>query len=198
MIAKRGLGGKQPKLFAGQNARNAPKDRLTAAQRMVEGGASPRDVYAQTGIAVGPDGARWEIDDSQARLLQYPEPGQSMTVGQALHHPELFEAYPELAQALLVEDPNMPAPQAGAYRRGIGPFLSRQNIEAAGHDPLDYLIHELQHGIQFREGWQPGAAMSNSNYRQSQGEVEAYDAQARRSMPMEERRRTFPQLVRQR
>lgn len=187
---------KQPKLYAGENAQTAPRGLLAEAERMFASGMNPRDIYERTGIAVGPEGkGRFEIDDSGARLIAYPEPGQSMTLGEALHHPELFAAYPDMRHSLIVEDPNMPAPQAGAYRKGIGPFLSRGNIEAAGHDVLDYLLHELQHGTQFREGWQPGAALHDGNYRNTPGEVEAYDTQARRQMTMEQRRRTMPALL---
>lgn len=198
MIGKRGLGGKEVKLFAGREAETAPRGRLEAAEGMVRDGFDPRDVFAQTGVAVGPDGARWEIDDSQARLRAYPEPGQAMTLREALDHPALFEAYPDLANALLVEDPSMPPGQAAAWRQGVGAMLSLGNIEASGGDPLDFLLHELQHGIQFREGWQPGAALSDNNYRNTQGEIEAYDTQERRPMTAEERSRTFPQLIRRR
>ena len=67
---------------------------------------------------------------------------------------------------------------------------------------MSKLIHELQHAVQTREGWQSGGLESQfrdtpnmtafQQYRALPGEVEARAVEARRMMTPEQRQQTFP------
>ena len=65
-------------------------------------------------------------------------------------------------------------------------------------------MHELQHAVQSREGWQSGVLESQfkdtpqmtafQQYKALPGEVEARAVEARRTMTPEQRQQTFPLL----
>jgi len=62
--------GRQKGVFAGVNALNANKVALAKAQDMAAKGASPDDIWMETGWALAPDGKwRFEISDADARLV---------------------------------------------------------------------------------------------------------------------------------
>lgn len=73
-------------------------------------------------------------------------------LGRLIYHPAVFEAYPELAG--LSSRFSADASPAGSYTTGINPKL-----EASGPTTTDLnsvILHELQHGIQQREGFAGG------------------------------------------
>jgi len=93
---------------------------------------------------------RNEISDREARL--YESPGD--TLGSTLHHPELFEQYPELHSLPVVHEYNPNSKFAGGYdphnpETGTGGkmYLNRGSFYH-NMDPLGVVLHETQHAIQ--------------------------------------------------
>ena len=89
--------GKDPAMFIGNNAKTWDRASEAKALKMERAGVSPEKIWEETGTARFKDG-RWrqEIDDSQA----YAKPikkGAVNKLDEAIYHPELFEAYPDLA-----------------------------------------------------------------------------------------------------
>lgn len=86
-------------------------------------------------------------------------------LGSVLTHPELFENYPELKN-LRVEDIEGWSTPEGAYRGGQGlisarspSFINPKDSRFSGDtykDTRSTMLHEIQHAIQDREGWDPG------------------------------------------
>jgi len=88
---------KDPAMFIGNNAKTWDKASEAKALKMERAGVSPEKIWEETGTARFKDG-RWrqEIDDSQA----YAKPikkGAVNKLDEAISHPELFKAYPDLA-----------------------------------------------------------------------------------------------------
>lgn len=175
--------------FAGPTAWSADVPALEEAQSRIAAGDNPEQVRQATGWFMGVDGRwRFEIDDSDARFRGYdaetdteevtttnPEAfmdwieeaaarEKGIPLSQALHHPALFAAYPELAGVRLKVDP---ARTAGGYFASMpGRGLSGSIIvigDPYGYSsevvkPIDVLMHEVQHAIQMREGFAPGGS----------------------------------------
>ena len=146
--------------FAGMKSETAPKSRALIAQDMEKAGHNPNDILQKTGWFRGGDnGLRYEISDNQARMkvplddiLESPlfgKPTQTYTLGDILHHPELYKAYPELEKTSFVKRPGfLDFGQLQGWRGdneiGLTPYAT---------DPLGTLLHEAQHYIQEKEGF---------------------------------------------
>lgn len=149
------------RIFAGRTAKTADTAALSRAMSMESQGHAPAAIWDSTGWMKGPDGNwRFEIPDAGAKLHLSPEGGkidlQDYTqpyLGEIINHPELFKAYPELEKMSV-----FPA-ASEAY---IGAFVPTTNsIELAAQNPEEFLstaLHEIQHGIQFREGFAAGGS----------------------------------------
>ncbi len=175
--------------FAGPTAWSADVPALEEAQARIAAGDNPEQVRQATGWFMGVDGRwRFEIDDSDARFKGYdaetdteevtttnPEAfmdwieeatarEKGIPLSQALHHPALFAAYPELAGVRLKVDPTRTA--GGYFASMPGRGLSGSIIvigDPYGYSsevvkPIDVLMHEVQHAIQMREGFAPGGS----------------------------------------
>jgi hypothetical protein len=162
-------------IFAGVAARIADSKKFARAQRLVKSGADARTIWRETGWFQGADRKwRFEIDDRQSRIMPHElrEIGNSDhrewrgRVSDLLDHPELFKAYPELADIDLRlryrRDPSetgsayfTPSSESGQPAIGVEQF-------GPTYLPMDpdelkkVLLHELQHGTQWREGFAPG------------------------------------------
>lgn len=169
---------------------------------------------ALSGIVAGPKGIRklpvqktvgehWqgadsnvraEIPDNAAALkpgaLAKIQNGGEQKLSDVLHHPSLFEAYPDLAQTSVTLDPKLRGiAQYNAYDES-SPF-GRISIGHSGLDDEDRLLstilHETQHGVQDVEGYDRGFTGTNqrqagsfANYLRDEGEKEARTVQARK------------------
>jgi len=134
----------------------------------------PEELWARHGIWRGTDEKpRFEIPDTAARwtaklptnkfsdpadpLISFPGPGQTwkdpVLLGDVLHHPELFDAYPHLAQARIYSEEG-PGIRGAAYNDGsIGLSGMMKKDEA-----LSTLLHEVQHQVQNYEGFAKGGS----------------------------------------
>lgn len=175
--------------FAGPTAWTADVPALDDAKERLAAGDDPEQVRKDTGWFQGVDGRwRFEIEDSQARFrgfdpateeaettttnpdafMDWIEESASRELGipldQALHHPALFAAYPELSRVRLKVEPGR---SAGGYfgmtpGRGLSGSIivigDPYNYSSAGPSAMDVLMHEIQHAIQAREGFAPGGS----------------------------------------
>lgn len=190
------------RIFAGPGARTADHEALRRAEEMRWQGRSPDEIWRETGWAwdEARDQPYFEISDDATRLM----PGQAQTVGQAIDHPALKAAYPDIADMRF--SPESAPANSGAYYRGGNGNPERIAL-GPGSDAtrLNMALHELQHGVQTREAFAPGASaagymtergidrdQARRLYRRTAGEVQARNVEARRSMTPEERRATPP------
>lgn len=175
--------------FAGVNAQTHDSDRLDRAKALAEGGVSPESIWEQTGWMNGPEGEwRFEVDDSKARVRGYDyekdEPEVTTTdpdrwldwieesmsrprgvpLAQFYEHPELYAAYPQLANLRVVAVNRQIGDSYGAFAEGrtmaqstllvASPYtLSSENPTVA-----QIIAHEIQHAIQRIEGFAQGAS----------------------------------------
>ena len=148
-------------IFAGPTARTANRAMLRRAQDLAEEGADRRAIWDETGWFRGPDGQwRFEIDDSASRLTQdadmfaldFPVDGRFRDV---LDHPALADAYGMGNRTKVRRDGEM----SGSFdprSREIAAYAP--NVD----DARSVLLHEGQHAVQVREGFQPGGNVATS------------------------------------
>jgi hypothetical protein len=150
--------------FAGSAALTADLGALSRAKRMAASGASKERIWSETGWMRGAVDGMWrfEIDDSAAKLRDrqfylHEEDGKVYQgewegkLGDVLEHPKLFNAYPEL------RDMHVEFGFGGYY--GTKGSASGDGISAYGatrEEILPVLIHEIQHYIQQKEGFEQG------------------------------------------
>jgi hypothetical protein len=149
-------GAKALGIFAGPMAKTVNKQMLSKAEDMLKAGADKLDVWKETGWFKGADGKmRFEIDDSPSQFRGLnPEP-QETPIRAALQHKELYDAYPDLIPAK-VEEKTLGGRIQGQYY-GYEPGDERIALSWSNKDPHSTLLHEIQHGIQAREGFSKGA-----------------------------------------
>jgi len=173
---------KPKKIFIGENAQTWDKAAADQAVEMEKAGAKPTDIWSATGTFRGPEGKlRQEISDKYSTIKgggnfedvimkaydlgvertkgtgqrEYWQPYKT-TVEDVLFHKNLAEAYPELMKIESQLTPN------GTKARGqlmltdkdlimqIRPDLQSKQAEST-------MLHELQHGVQEKEGFAKGA-----------------------------------------
>lgn len=151
-------------ILAGKKALGAPLEKLKKALEAEARGVPSQEIWRKYGWERGADKQwRWEIPDDAARVSQRAQEtlggGASVetgVLGDVLEHPELFKAYPGLAQ--------IPASVVKAARSGsYTPTMAEggASIKAAAQAPeslLRTLTHEGQHGVQEVEGFAPGGS----------------------------------------
>lgn len=102
---------------------------------------------------------RQEFSDQDAMLREGPRdpytnarPLDGERLGDVLHHPELFDRYPELRD-LPVTQHNSLDRSAGFYDAGDSTVGKHINISPGGGGRLGTVLHEVQHSIQDVEGY---------------------------------------------
>lgn len=194
------------------------------------------ELSLKTGVTIGADNLpRYEIPNHRSVLLEEnmqkgpptnnqinplnknytltPKPGS--TVGDIIHHPELYKAYPELEKI-----PVNPLSERYKNRPGVEGAFTEHGIELAPMEPdklRDVLLHELQHGIQRKEGFARGGdrmdyapdlatrfsltddaynkwmADAADKYLSLAGETEARNVVTRRDLTISQRARMLPE-----
>lgn len=145
--------------FAGPKSVTADQTTLKEAKALDKIGAPDEAIRRETGWSKGADKKwRYEIDDSKAKL-KTDDSVVHGKLGDVLDHPELFSAYPELAEKVWVNGQHSPAIDSttGSLQK-IGESIGYR-MEASGKSPdemLSAILHETQHGIQNVEGFAGG------------------------------------------
>lgn len=139
----------QANMFLGPSAKKANLSNLKKAKEM-EG--TPQEVFKETGWFKDDGDWKFEISDAKAKIKNGPtELGdvKQGTLGDYLEHPELYENYPELA--------DIPT-KVHKASENFGAASSNQ-LEIKGKtkgDMEDIILHEVQHPIQRKEGFNRG------------------------------------------
>jgi len=166
--------------FAGVKGKTVNKELLNKANEMAGDGVHPDEIYGKTGFYKSADGRwRYEIDDSKsnlkADLLKETKWGEDAPVvsikpaefnydtmewsakpllKDVLHHPDLFNAYPFLK--------NIEIAPVEKGSRNYGSYDWNNNvIRMAELKPEQFhstLMHEVQHAIQYHEGFVNGSS----------------------------------------
>lgn len=145
-------------IFGGRMAATADQDAVLQARIMAARGAPREQIWDKTGWFQGPDQKwRFEIPDDKARFKIDPGKAENLQsanhvgpVSSAFEHPELNKAYPEAGNPNLV--------LTGQYGGSYTPQTIRvSNNQFAPSTPRSVLLHELQHGVQEKEGFARGA-----------------------------------------
>lgn len=171
--------------FAGELSEKADKGMLAKAKAMLEGGADSENVRKETGWFQGYDGKwRYEIDDSTAVWhldTAKPDPKRLVHFGERifkltdlLDHPAMYEAYPQLKDVTVWENPD--APVDGYVVGKNTDHITVRSLSSVGNLSKDIVIHEVQHLIQNIEGFTSGASKDQFEYKSwGPKEWEAYE-----------------------
>lgn len=152
-------------MFAGwrSQAKDAPKPEMYEfAQRLKDMGAPDREIFDQTGLFQGMDGMwKHEISDSGAQVLPFTphtttDPLGGRPLDTFISHPDLFEAYPDLAKLPLHRTPMFSFFLNGAYDDTTQKMYLNPQLLFDEDEMLSVMLHELQHAVQGREGFAQG------------------------------------------
>lgn len=156
--------------YAGRNANGANLESLREAQEMLSAGADMESIRKATGWHEGMDGKwRFEINDSRMQLrTDAADIPNYTTLGELVSAPELFEAYPDMAD-LSVTFHTLEDGQNGGYSRKFDSIELSRDLKNRPEALLNSLIHEVQHAIQNREGFASGANPAYWNRRMENG-----------------------------
>lgn len=143
-------------VFAGMGARKADMAALKAAQSLAANNFNPESIWKATKWFLGVDNKwRYEIP-SQGAKTTLPEVNEEggTTLGRVLDFPELYKAYPDIKYTPIFYKDFREQYVALSNREGITidiPALKKANI-----NPTALLLHEVQHRIQDKEGFDLG------------------------------------------
>mgnify|MGYP003385397579 CR=1 FL=1 len=153
-------------IFGGRLAKTADHAALAKAEEMTAHGFARNDIRQATGwFKDAGDNWRFTIPDAPAVAT-----GQTGTLGKALDHSALFEAYPQLQSMPVKPLPaNAPAAAQGSYlprvenagllRRWLGAADPEISIAPSASKPS--LLHETQHAVDDIEGALRGLDKAN-------------------------------------
>ena len=147
--------------MAGENALNAPLEKLQEAKKMEQDGADEADIWKQTGWIKGKDNRwRFEIQDNLRNInfSNLVENGNAMlpnVYGNSL----LYAAYPQLANIPVVADKNIDGDKNGYYDPATGIIHVSDNLLKNNETRAkENLVHEIQHVIQGIERFAMGGS----------------------------------------
>lgn len=196
-------------MFIGPKAKTWNAAMNEKAAQMEAQGVDPRVIWKETGNWRAPDKMwRQEIPDNAATFNNDTHVGNFLDV--SLNHKHLFDAYPEFRGGptglKLIQDKSSNSP-GGSYQSGYITLNGNTDKD------LSTIMHEIQHAIQYREGFAKGGntegmrgilsqdpamqqAYSNDElvnaYRRLAGEAEARATQTRIPLTADERRFVYP------
>jgi hypothetical protein len=156
--------GSRSQIFIGKTSKSWNEAAEKLALKMEKAGEKPEDIWMATGTFRGPDKKlRQEISDTGAKLtLGQGKPDaygaiEAKTFEGALEHPRLQQAYPELNDVKFQYWP------AEEYQGAS--FDPSDNVITMGQKAMEpergVALHELQHAIQRKEGFEKGGSVSN-------------------------------------
>jgi hypothetical protein len=133
-------------MFIGAMAKTWDRASNAKAVELEKAGVNSRAIWSETGNWRGPDGNwRQEISDEAARYVGAP---QGAAAREALQHPQLTAAYPDVMQTPVYTNPTTDTSKFQQDRIDLG-LMGAQG-------PKSTLLHEVQHGIQQQEGFARG------------------------------------------
>jgi hypothetical protein len=173
--------GTQSKIFIGPEAKTWDQKAAIKAANMERKGATPQEIWAETGTARGPD-KMWkqEISDKASRydpgsledlraLDNFDYEKHTQPLGGTLEHKGLYAAYPELSDMPVRFSPKDKMQEAYASyspkndRMTLSDVLSPEKARSSS-------LHEIQHAIQERERF--GVGGNARDFARMKGEAE--------------------------
>ncbi|MDY4626198.1 MAG: LPD23 domain-containing protein [Prevotella sp.] len=144
--------------------RNVRMDNLRVAREMKAAGKDAKKIKLATGWEHGADGKwRYETSDAQYTQPSHPKNGESYKLSDLLGGKgarELFAAYPDMRNTAVVFKDKL-GDHLGSYDRSDGRiYLS---TEFSGSRASHAILHEIQHAIQVREGFEPGTNLDKAS-----------------------------------
>ncbi len=165
--------------MAGERAETAPPAKLEEAKAMQASGEGENAIWKKTGWMMGKDGKwRWEIPDNldgiDVSAVRSMKEGDATVLSLIYDNDALYEAYPWLAN-VFVRAGDLGEKIYGAAREGNRIYINTKSEDA---EIKNTLIHEIQHIIQYYEGFAIGGnpaslAGGYREYRNLAGEQEA-------------------------
>lgn len=151
-------------IFGGRLARTADLPALYKARMNELKGATPLDNLNDTGWFKGADKQwRFEIPDTGATVNKSIPWGansgvqvKTTNLGDTLKHPSLYEAYPDMENIGI----NWNQAPGYAFHREAYPGIIGLSPSDSSSSLIPTALHEAQHGVQWREGFAPGASSS--------------------------------------
>ena len=156
-------------IFIGKSAKTWDVSAAQKAQELEKAGFTPEAIWRKTGTFRGPEGEwRQEIPDAMAfkPTVGTPEANTRFwNVNEAVLHPSMRKAYPEIMEETLTTIERKPFAESGFYQAKVP-----RTDETVGLDPELYvaardrgsiksiLAHELQHAVQEAEGFARGGS----------------------------------------
>jgi hypothetical protein len=173
--------GSRSKMFIGPEAKTWDQKAAIKAANMERKGATPQEIWTETGTARGPD-KMWkqEISDKASEydpgsledlraLDDFDYQKNTQPLGGTLEHKELYKAYPELSDIPVRFSPQEQMKDAYASyspkndRMTLSDALSPSRARSAS-------LHEIQHAIQERERF--GVGGNTRDFARMKGEAE--------------------------
>ena len=150
---------------------------LADYQRSAERGDTDEALYEKLTGEFGGDFEKWALTLETTKEATKSIPNYT-TLGKLVNAPELFTAYPDLAD-VGVTFQNLERGQNGGYNRRFDSIELSRDLKNRPEALLNSLIHEVQHAIQRREGFTPGANLKYWNRKLEEG-YDGRDAETRR------------------
>lgn len=190
-------------MFGGTRAKTADLPALAKAEALDAAGVPKQSILRETGWFKGEDGKwRFEISDDKASVspsYRAAESFDNIPLSNAVNHPALYEAYPELYSYVAQHRPFPAAAPAGTY----GSFVKGRNAVVMNSDAPSFssdsklrsnILHEMQHAVQRLEGFEGGTNLDGGMkaYMNNLGEREARAVQMRSNLTPAQRLRILP------
>ena len=150
---------------------------LADYQRSAERGDTDEALYEKLTGEFGGDFEKWALTLETTKEATKSIPNYT-TLGKLVNAPELFTAYPDLAD-VGVTFQDLERGQNGGYNRRFDSIELSRDLKNRPEALLNSLIHEVQHAIQRREGFTPGANLKYWNRKLEEG-YDGRNAETRR------------------
>ena len=180
--------------FAGERAQTAAQDKLMRAKELAREGILQEQIRQETGWFKGVDNKwRFEISDAEAEFSLKKLNGKlGGSLPQFLKHPKLYEAYPKFRKTHVMFTST--GNELGRYNPQYNIiYLNKKESETK---LKTIVLHEIQHAIQFEEGFALGSSGFNQSlneYLRNAGEIEARNTETRMDMNEQQRQNTMPE-----
>lgn len=167
-------------------------DNLAVAKKMLHQDASDLVIRLATGWELVGEKWRYEIDDAECKILgKFNEHNkilhpQGTKLYDAVDYPFLYKLYPGLRNktCFISISPDNRGIESGQYSPENNSFSI---VATSKKQARQFLLHELQHYIQSKEGFASGGApslrVSYSDYLNLPGEIESRNVELRHKYP---------------
>ena len=150
---------------------------LADYQRSTERGEADEALYEKLTGEFGDDFEKWALTLETMKEAAKSIPNYT-TLGELVDAPALFATYPDMKD-MDVTFHNLERGQNGGYNRRFDSIELSRDLKNRPEALLNSLIHEVQHAIQQREGFTPGANLKYWNRKLEEG-YDGRDAETRR------------------